>query len=154
MKDLLSAVFRFDLDTLFKNPTDNGFIQFFRYFFAGGAATAVDWFTLWLLRSVFGVYLYIAVAAAFLLGIITNYLLSVIFVFNGTPAGIKRGLEFLVHLITGLIGLALTEGIIYLFTLLPELHYMIAKIVATAVVFFWNYGSKKIILYRKHGKEK
>ena len=55
------------------------------------------------------------------------------------------------HLVTGLIGLALTEGIVYLMDLIPGIHYMIAKIVATAVVFFWNYGSKKDYTIQKKG---
>lgn len=149
MRELFSALLHFDINKLFKTPTANGFIQFFRYVFAGGAATLVDWGALWLLHSCLKVPLYISVAAAFLLGLVTNYLLSVLFVFTGTPTDKKRGQEFLVHLVTGLIGLALTEGIVYLMDLIPGLHYMIAKIVATAVVFFWNYGSKKIILYRR-----
>ncbi len=149
MKELFSALLHFDINKLFKAPTANGFIQFFRYVFAGGAATLVDWAALWLLHSCLGVPLYVSVAAAFILGLVTNYLLSVLFVFTGTPTDKKRSQEFFVHLVTGLIGLALTEGIVYLMDLIPGLHYMIAKIVATAVVFFWNYGSKKIILYRR-----
>jgi putative flippase GtrA len=149
MKELLKLIKSFNLNELFKKNTDNTYIQFFRYIFVGGAATVADWGVLWLLKGVMHDGLYFSTAVAFLFGLLVNYILSKLLVFKGTPSGKGYIYEFLVYILTGLIGLGFTEGIMYLLCDLAGLYYMLAKVIATAVVLIWNFGSKKIILYRK-----
>ena len=50
MKELLQLIAKFDIKNLFKTPTDNTFIQFFRYLFVGGIAFLVDAGSLFLLE--------------------------------------------------------------------------------------------------------
>jgi putative flippase GtrA len=61
--------------------TQNPFLQFFRYVFVGGSAFCVDAGTLFLLQRA-GVHYLLAAAAAFLLGLVVNFLLSKRFVFT------------------------------------------------------------------------
>lgn len=134
---------------MFVEKTDKLGLQFFRYLFVGGAATIVDWAALWLLHDKFSINIYIAAAISFCFGLITNYILSELFVFKGSPSNKSWLFEISVYFVTGLVGLLFTEGIMYLLCSVLSLNYMVAKIIATAVVFVWNFGSKKIILYRK-----
>lgn len=149
MKEFLKLLMKFNFKALFKDDTDNAFIQFFRYIFVGGAATVVDWSVLELFYIVFGTGLYVATAIGFAFGLTTNYLLSKFFAFKGTPTDKSVMGEMLIFLITGLIGLALTEGIMWAMTIGLCLHHLLSKAVATVIVLLWNFGSKKILLYRK-----
>jgi putative flippase GtrA len=148
MHELIQLIKQYNLKALFINKTDNPFIQFFRYVFVGGAATVVDWTFLWLFYDVIGIYKYLSVAFSFLLGLLTNFCLSDRFVFSNVPETRSSANKFSVYLITGLIGLGLTELFMLLFDGLLGLHYMIAKIITTAIVLAWNFFSKKIALYK------
>ena len=149
MKDFLKLLLKFDLKALFKDDTDNPYVQFFRYICVGGIATVVDWSVLELFYAVLGFGLYVATAIGFAFGLTTNYLLSKFFAFKGTPTDKSVVGEILIFLITGLIGLGLTEVIMWFMTSVLSTHHLVSKAVATALVLLWNFGSKKILLYRK-----
>ena len=48
-----------------------------------------------------------------------------------------------------MVGLGLNELIMYLGCEKLQLHYMVAKLISTAVVFFWNFFARKFILFNK-----
>ncbi len=149
MKEFFKLLLSFNLKALFVDDTHNAYTQFFRYIFVGGIATAVDWSVLELFYTVFETNLYVATAIGFAFGLTTNYLLSKFFAFKGTPTDKSVVGEMLIFLITGLIGLGLTEGIMWAMTIALCLHHLLSKAVATVIVLLWNFGSKKILLYRK-----
>ncbi|MGZ7208888.1 MAG: GtrA family protein [Methanobacterium sp.] len=135
------------LDKLIKNQTDSTHIQFFRYIFVGGAAFIVDFCSLYILTSTFSVYYLYSAAIAFTLGLIANYLLSISWVFN------KRTLdniwsEFIIFTSIGIIGLVLNELIIWFFTDYVGLFYLLSKIIAAALILFWNFFARKFTLFR------
>ncbi len=135
------------LDKLLKNQTDRTHIQFFRYIFVGGIAFIVDFGFLYIFTDVFGVYYLISAAIAFILGLIANYALSISWVFN------KRTLdnmwsEFTIFAFIGIIGLFLNEIIIWFFTDYIGLFYLISKIIAAALILFWNFFARKFTLFR------
>ncbi len=149
MKELLRLIRHRKIKALFMAKTHNTFIQFFRYLFVGGIASVVDWVALWLFYSVIEIPEYISVALAFLCGLFVNYILSIHFVFTGIAKDQNHSTKFSVYFTTGVIGLVLTELFMLLYDGLLNVHYMTAKIITTLLVFGWNFGSKKIILYRK-----
>lgn len=148
MKELLTYLKHFDLRNLFHTPTHNSFIQFFRYLFVGGFATVADWAVFYLLDSTHPEWMYFSTAAAFLAGLGVNYVLSKHFVFP-LCSKYHKLTEFAVYIVTGLIGLGMTELIMFILADKLGVGHMTTKIIATAVVFAWNFGSKKILLYRK-----
>lgn len=148
MRELWTLFKHFDLYNLFRAPTHNPFIQFFRYIFVGGFATVADWAVFWLLDKTHPEWMYFSTAVAFTAGLGVNYILSKHFVFSDSSIHNKL-IEFAVYLVTGLIGLGLTELIMYVLASRLGFDRMLTKIVATIVVFAWNFGSKKILLYRK-----
>ncbi len=156
MHELIRLIKHRKIKALFMAKTHNTFIQFFRYLFVGGFASVVDWGVLWLLYDKLGAFSfigradeYISIAIAFLCGLFVNYILSMHFVFTGIAKNKTHTSKFPVYLITGVIGLLFTELFMLLFDGVFGIHYMVAKIITTAIVFLWNFGSKKIILYRK-----
>ena len=157
MKEFFELLRKWRLKELFFTPTQNSFIEFFRYLFVGGIATVVDWlFSFGTERAVASltpipsqwVYV-IATTVGFAFGMVTNFLLSRAFVFSAKTARArtKTG-EFLGHLTVGVTGLLLSYLIVWMGTSLLVDAYMPFRMIATAVVFFWNYLAKKFFVYK------
>ena len=133
---------------IFIGESDNTIVQFIRYIFVGGAAFIADAASLWLI-SLIAHYL-IATAAAFIIGLIVNFTLSKLFVF--TDNAHNKAAEFITYGIIGVIGLGITELLMYLFTEKLGLYFMLSKIITAVLVLVWNFAARKIILYRGNNK--
>lgn len=136
------------LKKIFLEETDNWFIQLFRYLFVGGAAFLVDYGLLVLLTEVCGLHYLVSATISFIAGLIVNYLLSTSWIFRKSKMENKWA-EFLIFSIIGVVGLLLNNLLLYLFTDLAHIHYMISKLITTAIVMLWNFGARKIILFNK-----
>lgn len=134
------------IDLLFLNETDNWFIQLFRYCFVGGLAFVVDYGLLVLLTEVCGLHYLLSATISFIVGLIANYLLSTSWIFRKSKLDNKWA-EFVVFAIIGVIGLGLNNLLLYLFTDIIHIHYMISKLITTGIVMIWNFGARKIILF-------
>ena len=151
VKDIISSG---RISRLFAGDTENTLIQFFRYIFVGGLATVVDWAVSFILfKFVFHESLpVLANSISFVAGLIVNYLISTFWVFSNSKVE-NRLVEFLIFAAIGVVGLLLTMGITWLFKLwladTTSLYQILAKIVSTAVAFFWNFFARKVILYSK-----
>lgn len=136
------------LHTVFVAPTNNWLLQLFRYGFVGGVAFLVDYGTLFVLTHYAGVPYLWSAAIAFILGLVTNYLISISWVFHHSGK-MRVWQEFVCFAIIGVIGLGLNELIMYVGTDMMHLHYMISKLISTAIVFFWNFFARKFMLFNK-----
>lgn len=147
MKELFERLKTLKISVIFYEQTDNFFVQLFRYVFVGGIAFIADWGMMVFLHEAVRTNVYIATAIAFVFGLIVNFILSKIFVFQ--EASEKTGTvgEFIVYGIIGATGLLFTEVIMWLL-LKIDILYMIAKVVAAAIVLVWNFVARKILLYK------
>ncbi len=125
---------------------DKTSIQLIKYSFVGGCAYFVDFGTLIILTELVKIHYLLSAAIAFILGLITNYILSIFWVFSKRSLNSKQ-VEFLVFAVIGLIGLGFNEVIIWFFTETTHFHYLISKIIATVFVFFWNFFARKKVLF-------
>lgn len=125
------------------------FVQLLRYGVVGAISFAVDFGGLWILKEIIGIFYLWSAAISFILGLITNYLLSTIWVFKEKRFD-NYWIEFSIFAIIGIIGLAFNEVIIYVSTDILGFYYLIGKIVSTIMVFFWNFFARKIILFKKY----
>jgi len=135
------------IDKLIKNQTDRTHIQFFRYIFVGGVAFIVDFSSLFIFTDIFGVFYLISTVIAFILGLIANYALSISWVFNKRTLDNKLS-EFTIFAFIGITGIFLNVLIIYVFTEYVGLFYLLSKIIAAALILFWNFSARKITLFR------
>lgn len=135
------------IKSLFTGEAKGTIVQLFRYGFVGGAAFLVDYGALYILTEFAGFHYLLSATIAFILGLLTNYLLSISWVFNNGKMS-NRLLEFLVFALIGVIGLGLNTIIMYISTDLLGVHYMISKIISTVLVFFWNFFARKFILFK------
>ena len=126
---------------------DSTRVQLMRYLVVGGVAFAVDFTVLVVLAESFHVGHLVAAGIGFFVGLLVNYQLSVVWVFRHRSLS-NRYAEFVVFAMVGLIGLGWTELILFGGTDMLGLDYRISKILAVMVVLFWNFGMRKILLFR------
>lgn len=144
---------------LFIGPSKTPFIEFFRSLFVGGVAFIADFGVLTVLKEVFSAETILASTLGFCVGVVVNYIMSAFWAFK--QSNVKNPiLRFVVFVAIALVGLLINNGIINLFDItLAERrffgewfdtgrYYMIGKVVATVVVFFWNFFSRKLLLFR------
>ncbi len=135
-------------------------LEFLRYAIVGGVSAVVD-------MAVNFVMLYYvlggtkddrglvaaAVACGFVVGLITNYILSNIFVFKSEEQKEKGKTvgAFLIYAAVGLSGFAITELLTILGTFVIGDHgiwYLLLTCAVKGIVLIWNYIGRKIFVYR------
>lgn len=134
------------IDTLFKKPTDNIYIQMFRYIFVGGTAFVVDFFFLYFFSDICGIYYLISGVLSFIISVLVNYIMSTKWVFNQDNID-NRVLEFNLFLAISTAGLIFTEILLWLFTDILGLYYLLSKVIAAIIVMFWNFIARRIMFY-------
>ncbi len=131
---------------LIRKKTDHTVTQLFRYTFVGGFALIIDFSSLFILTEFFNIYYLISAAISFLLGLITNYILSVKWVFNKRKFK-SRSSEFGIFAFIGFIGLGFNELFIWFFTEHIHFHYLISKIISAFLIYLWNFFARKFTLF-------
>ena len=119
-----------------------------RYLAASAVALALD-FTVYvgLIRLADVAYL-VAAPIGFTFGLAAVYALSVRWVFRHRRLADAR-VEFLVFASIGLAGIALNQLVIYAGVERLSLSYEMAKLVSAAVVFCFNFGLRKLLLFTR-----
>lgn len=133
---------------LMKGQSGDIRIQAFRYLVSGGTAFVADTGLLTLLTELFGrEQLLLWTAIAFAVGLLITYLFSILWVFDNRSMK-SRTAEVTVFVLIGVVGLGLTELLMWLIAQKAGLHYLPSKIITTVIVFVWNFVAKKLLLFR------
>ena len=135
------------VEKLLRQPTDNVFIQAFRYVLSGALAYGVDYCSLIIFVEIFKIYYLTAALVAFLLGSITAYILNVRWVFDKRTFK-NRYFEISIFIVIAVVGLILNQYIIWFFTENVNFHYLFSKLAATMIVVIWNFFARKYFLFR------
>lgn len=125
--------------------TEKLLLQIFKFIIVGGTATIIDWAVYYVLYNFLHVNPLIANILSFTVSVIYNYIASVKWVFdvNKEKSKIKMVIEFLVF---SVIGLLISELLLWLGINKLSLNAMLVKIVATAIVMVFNFITRKIFL--------
>ena len=144
--------------------------EFLRYCVVGGTAFLFETSTHWLLwkfilKEESSLNTFIATAVGFIVGLIVNYVLSVLWVFT-TEKQKKQGRNvkaFIIFTVVGLIGFALKELLMnagaWIFGVsLSEfgketVPYYSTHIISAGIVLIWNYLGRKIFVFKKEKQE-
>lgn len=121
--------------------THERFMEILRFCLVGGVSFLIDYSLLFALTEWAGLYYLYSSAISFSVTVVFNYWLCVIYVFKG--AGKQTARQAVIFFVTGALGLALNQFCMWLFVAVVGLHYMIAKLFATAIVTIWNYVTKR-----------
>ena len=128
--------------------------EFGRYLLVGGTAFAVDIAILLIFKNYvfynFVIGVYISTALGFIGGLMYNYILSLTFVFENAKAQNKGKTigAFIAFLLIGLAGLLLTEAGMYIGIEIFAINYLVVRVLVAAVVLIWNYGIRKILIFK------
>jgi putative flippase GtrA len=134
-----------DLQKIIVGKSDSFRIQFVRYAFVGAVAAVVDIFSLFALTDWAGLHYLISAMVAFVAGLIINYLLSRVWVFQSVYSPSR---EFIIFAIIGIIGLALNELFLYFFVDLLGIWYMAAKVISVGLVLIWNFLARRRFAFK------
>lgn len=125
--------------------TENLFVQIFKFVIVGGIATIIDWIIYYLLYNFMHMNPLLANILSFSVSVIYNYIASVKWVFdvNKDKNKVKMLVEFLIF---SIIGLLLTELLLWIGINKLNMNAMLVKIIATAIVMVFNFITRKIFL--------
>lgn len=124
------------------------FVQLVKFGGVGVVCFIIDFATLHLLTDYAKLHYLISAAIAFTVSVVVNYLLSVKFVFNVDP-DLDKKRNFILFVFFSVIGLVLTEILMWIGVDKLAFNYMIVKIGATAIVMVFNFITRKLFL-EKH----
>lgn len=130
---------------LFGNTT-NLFIQFFRYTLVGGLAFVIDLGLLFVLTEYAHLHYLVSATLSFLAGLLVNYMLSTQWIFRSSKIKNKK-VEFILFGLIGVIGLGLNNVLLYFFTDLIGLYYMLSKLITAVLVYAWNFLGRRYFLF-------
>ena len=120
-----------------------------RYVAAAAVALALDFGTYVGLIRLLDVHYLAAAPIGFSLGLALMYALSVRWVFRERRLSDAR-VEFAVFAGIGIVGLLLNQLVIWLGVEKAGLGYETAKLVSAAIVFCFNFGSRKLALFTRY----
>lgn len=120
-------------------------IQIFKFGIVGGIAFVIDYVSLIVCKEVFHINTLLAAAIAFTISVIYNYIASVKWVFDVNKEKNEKT-NFVIFIVLSIVGLIITEIIMWFGTDVMKISYLIIKIVATAIVMVFNFITRKMFL--------
>nr|WP_314866778.1 GtrA family protein [uncultured Flavobacterium sp.] len=113
------------------------FIQFFRFGVVGAFGLCIDFCVTWVLKEKVRVNKYQSNAIGFVVAATNNYFLNKYFTFQNTDSDLV--IQFASFFGIALVGLGLNLIILYCLQTYTKSNFYISKIIATAIVFLWNF---------------
>ena len=128
--------------------------QFLRYMVTGGFAFVADFGLFALCLYAFGWHYLLANLVGLVAGLVLNYLMSILWVFTACKRILKtkKGIEFVLFALVGIAGVGINQVLMYLMVDGLGINEMVSKMIAAVLVLMWNFGARKLILFKKREK--
>lgn len=120
--------------------------QLIKYGIVGGICTILDFSLLYLLTNFLKINYLEASIVSFIAGTILNYFLCTNWIFDIRVVK-KQYQEFIYYLLITGVGLVINTLIIWVFTEYAGLYFMLSKIIAVFITFWWNFCARKFFLH-------
>jgi len=133
------------LGQLLQNKTE--LRKVFSYLLVGGVATIVEWVFFWLFNSVAGIQYLISTIFAMVISTFSNWYFGRLWTFKDSE---KKGVlsEIAQVYLAGIVGVLLNMLIMYILVEKFAVGNMLSKMLATAIVFAYNYLIRRLLIYR------
>lgn len=129
-----------------KNPKINENVrQFMLYLIVGGGATLVEWVLFHFLNGRFKIHYMISTSIAFAISTFANWAFGRLLMFQANQSVFK---ELVKIYLTAIAGLLMNLVIMWLAIEQFGIDEMLSKIIATGIVFFWNFLIRKFLIYK------
>jgi putative flippase GtrA len=132
---------------IFVRKSDRLTVHLIRAVFSSNVAFALDFGLLVLLTEVVHLHYLVSNVIAFMTGTTLLYVLSIYWVFSRRVIQ-SRHLEYWLFILIGAVGVGFNELLIWAFTEKVHVYYLYSKIIAGCTVFFYNFLSRRYILFR------
>ena len=143
-KDFIKKIFKIFKIKMSKE-LESLLIQLFKFGIVGGVAFVIDFIFLFLFKELLNFPIILANTLAFTISTIYNYIASVTWVFNVKKENDKKK-QFITFIIFSAFGLLLNDLVMWILAEFVSIYYLLAKIVATAIVMVFNFITRKIFL--------
>jgi putative flippase GtrA len=130
-------------------PVDNTLLQVPRALMVSALAAALDFGILIVLVEGVGWNPLGAACVSYLLGGVLQYVLCAVWVFPAAPENVPMGVVLFILL--SLVGLGITWATMGLLHNLAHVNYALTKCVALGLAFWWNFLSRKFLLFKPAG---
>jgi len=124
------------------------FRKLFLYLIVGGLATIVEWVCFYIFDYIFDIHYMIATALAFIFSTFANWVFGRLLMFKKRES-LSLWKEISAIYATSIGGLIF--NLLIMFVLVRWIHVgnMLSKIIATGIVFFYNYGIRRKFIYKQ-----
>jgi putative flippase GtrA len=140
--------FRLQSDAM---PTRRLLRQFVQYVLVGAVAFVFDFVALFVLTERVGLHYIVSASIAFLLGLTTNYLLCILWIFDYRTLQ-NQAHEFAVFSLIGFAGLLLNGALMFILIEFLGVHYLIARAQAAVLILLFNFSLKRFLLFSESKK--
>jgi putative flippase GtrA len=124
-------------------------LKIVKYFAVGGIAAIVNLGIFFIFAKIMGFNYLLVAAISFVIATLVNYQLSIMHVFESGVRFEKKQEIFWVYAIS-LIGMCIDLATLRFCVDILSIELMLSKIIATGVVFFWNYYARKHFIFKRH----
>ncbi len=123
--------------------------EFILYLIVGGLATLVEWAAFWVLDSLAGIQYLLATALAFALSTFANWGFGRLMVFEKRE-DMSLWKELSAIYLASVAGLFFNLVIMFCLVQFLAVPEMISKMIATGLVFIYNFLIRKLVIYKKN----
>lgn len=120
--------------------------QFAIYLIVGAGATIVEWICFYLISHSMSIHYAIATTIAFTISTYANWILGKVLLFTEKSKSLIKELTSVYA--TSIIGLSLNLLIMWIEIDRLGRNEMMSKVIATGIVFFWNFLIRKLVIYK------
>ncbi|MBR4123299.1 MAG: GtrA family protein [Clostridia bacterium] len=120
--------------------------EFLLYIIVGGIATVSEWIVFFILGKCF-VHYAVATVIAYILSTFVNWFVGRVLVFKSNELPFLK--EIASIYLASIIGLLLNLLIMWVTVDVLSFNQMCSKIAATAIVFFYNFLVRKLMIYKQ-----
>ena len=119
--------------------------QLFLYLIVGGIATVVEWALFYIFFNFLDINYLIATALAFIFSTFANWLAGKVLLFKEWNNILSEIIKIYATSIAGLL-----FNLVLMWIMVEQLgiHEMLSKMIATGIVFMWNFLVRKYVIYK------
>ena len=128
-----------------KDKTKKMFLQIFKFGIVGGIAFIIDYSIMVICRELLNFSVLLSAFFGFTISVIFNYVASIKWVFDVNKEKGKTR-NFIIFILFSILGLILTELIMWFGTDIIKISYLIVKVFATIIVMIFNFVTRKLFL--------
>ena len=137
----MSGAWKLTGDRLLRLSKGSRLEEIIRFCLVGGVCFAVDFSLLYALTEWAAVHYLYSAAISFTVSVLLNYWLCLKFVFRSVGRQTARQATLFIG--SSAVGLLLNQFSMWVLVSFLAVHYLVAKLIATAIVTVWNYVMKR-----------